>query len=117
MRSGCCVIAGVGLPSGDRALPGPDVLSGSDVLPVLPALRELLPGGLQRGAAVATGSLRLLCPALAAGASIAGSWCAIAGLPDLGMVAAADAGLDPRRVPLIADAGDSWARVGASLLD
>jgi hypothetical protein len=111
MRPGGCVIPGVGLPSGDAAL------CGTDVLPVLPALRELLPGGLQRGSVVAAGDCSLLCLVLAAGASIAGGWCAIAGLPDLGVVAAADAGLDPGRLLLIADPGEGWPQVVASLLD
>jgi hypothetical protein len=103
---------------GDGLLPGgPDVLSGSDVLPVLPALRELLPGGLPRGSVVATGSWSLLCLVLAASASIAGGWCAIAGVPDLGVAAAADAGLDPGRLLLIADPGEGWPQVVASLLD
>ena len=92
-------------------------LCGTDALPVLPALRELLPDGLQRGSVVAAGNWRLLCLALAAGASIAGAWCAIAGLPDLGVAAAADAGLDPGRLLLIADPGDGWPQVVASLLD
>jgi hypothetical protein len=105
------VIPGAGLPSEDGAL------SGADVLPVLPALRELLPGGLQRGSVVAAGDWRLLCLALAAGASIAGAWCAIAGLPDLGVAAAADAGLDPGRLLLVADPGEGWPHVVASLLD
>jgi hypothetical protein len=71
------------------------VVSGTGALPVLPALRELLPGGLQRGSVVAAEGWSLLCLALAAGASAAGSGCAIAGLPDLGVAAAADTGLDP----------------------
>src|SRR5450432_3673548 len=106
-----CVIPGVGQPWKDVALSGPDVL------PVLPALRELLPGGLQRGSVVAAGDSRLLCLALAAGASVAGAWCAIAGLPDLGVAAAADAGLDPGRLLLVADPGEGWPQVVASLFD
>jgi hypothetical protein len=116
MLPGGCVIPGTGqLPDG--ALSGPDVLSGPDALPVLPALRELLPGGLPRGSVVATGSWSLLCLVLAASASIAGGWCAIAGVPDLGVAAAADAGLDPGRLLLIADPGEGWPQVVASLLD
>jgi len=93
------------------------VLPDVGVLPVLPALRELLPGGLPRGSVVAAGDWSLLCLALAAGASLAGAWCAIAGLPALGVAAAAGAGLDPGRLLLIADPGAGWPHVLASLLD
>jgi hypothetical protein len=111
MASGGSVLPDSGLPSGDG------VVSGTGALPVLPALRELLPGGLQRGSVVAAGGWSLLCLALAAGASAAGSWCAIAGLPDLGVAAAADTGLDPGRLLLIADPGAGWPQLVASLLD
>jgi hypothetical protein len=105
-----------GMPG--EALPGEAVLSDEAVLPVLPALRTLLPGGcLRRGSVVAAGPWSLLCLALAAGASAAGAWCAVVGLPQLGMAAAADAGLDPDRMLLIADPGTGWAQVVASLLD
>jgi hypothetical protein len=103
---------------GDGVLSGEGVLSGGGVLPVLPALRGLLPGGgLQRGSVVAVGRWSMLCLALAAGASAAGSWCAAAGLPQLGVAAAADAGLDPGRLLLIGEPGASWPQVVASLLD
>ena len=102
----------------DAAWPGDTVLPGDAVLPVLPALRKLLPaGGLPRGAVVATGGWSLLCLALVAGASAAGAWCAVAGLPSLGVAAAVDAGLDPGRMLLIADPGPGWPQVVASLLD
>jgi hypothetical protein len=106
-----------GALTGAGPLTGEGVVSGADVLPVLPALRELLPRGLQRGSVVATGDWALLCLALAAGASSAGSWCAIAGLPDIGVVAAADAGLDPDRLLLVAEPGAAWPQVVAALLD
>jgi len=90
-----------------------DPLPGDGVLPVLPALRELLPaGGLPRGSVVAVGRWSLLCLALAAGASAAGAWCAVAGLPQLGVVAAADAGLDLDRMLLIAEPGTDLAAGG-----
>src|ERR1017187_562891 len=97
---------------------GDDAGPGDGVLPGLDALRELLPsGGLQRGSVVATGSWSLLCLALAAGASAAGAWCAIAGVPQLGVRAAADVGLDPGRMLLIAESGPGWPQGGVSLLD
>ena len=86
-------------------------------LPVLPALGELLPGGLARGSVVAAGRWSLLCLALAAGASLAGAWCAVAGVPQLGVSAAAGVGLDPARMLLVADPGTAWPQVVASLLD
>jgi hypothetical protein len=102
----------------EAALPGKAVLSDEAVLPVLPALRGLFPGGaLQRGSVVAAGPWSLLCLALAAGASAAGAWCAVLGLPQLGVAAAAAVGLDPDRLLLIADPGTGWPQVVASLLD
>ena len=107
-----------GMRPGDVAPPDDAVLPGGAVLPVLPPLRKLLPaGGLPRGSVVATGNWSLLCLALVAGASAAGSWCAVAGLPYLGVAAAADAGLDLGRMLLIADPGPGWPQVVASLLD
>jgi hypothetical protein len=94
------------------------VLKGEGVLPVLPALRELLPaGGLPRGSVVAAGRWSLLCLALAAGASAAGAWCAVTGLPQAGVAAAAEVGLEPDRMLLIGEPGPGWPQVVASLLD
>ena len=98
--------------------PNGPVVPGEEVLPVLPALRGLLAaGGLQRGHVVATAHGGLLFLALAAAASAAGAWCAAVGLPSLGVRAAADAGLDPDRLLLVAEPGASWPQVVASLLD
>ena len=94
-----------------------DVVPDGARLPVLPALRGLLPGGLQCGTVVAVGHWGLLCLAVAAGASAAGAWCAAIGLPQLGVAAAADAGLDPGRLLLIPDPGAGWPQVVASLID
>jgi hypothetical protein len=88
------------------------------VLPVLPALRELLPrGGLARGSVVTVAEFGLLALALAAGASADGAWCGIAGMPEVGVLAAAGLGLDPERTLLVPDPGNAWAQVVASLLD
>jgi len=97
---------------------GSGVLSDADLLPVLPALRDLLPGGgLRRGCVVAAGDWGLLSLALAAGPVAAGAWCAVAGIPHVGIAAAADAGLDPARLLLVGDLGQNWPQVVASLLD
>jgi hypothetical protein len=95
-----------------------DVLADESLLPVLPALRELLPaGGLRRGSVVTSGDWGLLCLALAAGASADGAWCAVVGVPSFGVRAAAEVGLDPGRVLLIPEPGRSWPQVVAALLD
>ena len=75
------------------------VLAGERLLPLVPALAATFPAaGLRRGATVvvdagadAQGAVSLAL-ALAAGASAAGSWCAVVGVPDLGPVAAAELG-------------------------
>jgi hypothetical protein len=87
-------------------------------LPVLPALRELLPrGGLARGSVVTVAEFGLLTLALAAGASADGAWCGIAGVPEAGVLAAAGLGLDAERTLLVPDPGHAWPQVVASLLD
>jgi hypothetical protein len=95
-----------------------DVLAGEGVLPVLPALRELFPGGgLLRGSVVTSGDFGLLSLALVAGAVADGAWCAVVGMPAVGMRAAVEAGVDPDRVLLVAEPGPRWPQVVASLLD
>jgi hypothetical protein len=91
---------------------------GAGTLPVLPALRELLPrGGLARGSVVTVAEFGLLTLALAAGASADGAWCGIAGVPEAGVLAAAGLGLDAERILLVPDPGHAWPQVVASLLD
>jgi hypothetical protein len=76
--------------------------------PVLAPLRELLPrGGLVRGSVVAVPDSGLLCLAVVAAASADGAWCAIAGMPEAGLVAAAGLGLDLERTLLVPDPGGS----------
>jgi hypothetical protein len=88
------------------------------VLPVLPALRELLPrGGLAHGSVVAVAEFGLLALALAAAVSAAGAWCGIAGVPEVGVLAAAGLGLDAERILLVPDLGNAWPQVVASMLD
>jgi len=94
---------------------------------VLPALRELLPrGGLARGSVVTVPDSGLLGLAVVAGASADGAWCAIAGIPETGLVAGAVLGLDLDRTLLVPDlgrpaagqgGGAGWPQVVASLLD
>jgi hypothetical protein len=94
------------------------------VLPVVPALRPLLPGGcLRRGGTIAlrdpgaaAGPTSLLF-ALLAQASAEGSWCAVVGQPNLGLVAAAEAGVAVQRLALVPQPGPDWAEVTGALLD
>jgi len=91
------------------------------LLPVVPELRPLLSaGGLRRGTIVGVtltpgGSSVLL--ALLAEASRAGSWCAVVGVPTLGVVAAAEMGIELSRLALIPNPGPEWPSVVAALLD
>ena len=87
-------------------------------LPVLPALEALFPGGgLRRGSVVAVSRGASLALALAAGPSAAGSWTAAVGLPDLGVLAAAELGIAVERLVLVPRPDEQWATVVAALLD
>jgi hypothetical protein len=94
-------------------------LADERLLPVLPALQPLLPHpGLRRGATVAVTRSAALALALVAGASAAGSWVAAVGLPDLGIVAAAETGIVLERLALVpAPGARAWPTVVAALLD
>jgi hypothetical protein len=93
------------------------------MLPVLPELCRLLPGGgMRRGTTIAVrdggapGGVSVLLALLAA-ASAAGSWCAVIGLPDLGAAAAAETGIALDRLALVPHPGPEWPSVAAALLD
>jgi hypothetical protein len=95
-------------------------------LPVVPALQPLFPGGcLRRGSTVSlhgstsvpgTGATSLLFAVLAA-ASAAGSWCAVVGLPRLGLVAAVEAGVAIERLALVPHPGPDWVDAVGALID
>ncbi|ODU01779.1 MAG: hypothetical protein ABS81_19750 [Pseudonocardia sp. SCN 72-86] len=91
------------------------------VLPVAPALARALPaGGLRRGSTVAVsaapGATSLLF-ALLAEASASGAWAGVVGRPDLGALAAAEAGIRLDRLALVPDPGRDLVAVVAALVD
>lgn len=93
-------------------------VAGEQLLPVAASLRSLLPGGgLRRGATVEVGPSISLTLALLAEASAGGAWCALVGLPEVGLVAAAEAGLALERLALVPDPGPDLVAVTAALLD
>ena len=98
--------------------------AGAGDVPVLAALRTLVPGGvLRRGAAVAVGDRvrsggdapSYLALALAAGASAGGAWCGVVGLPAFGIAAASGMGADLSRFLMLDEPGERWAEAVAVL--
>jgi hypothetical protein len=69
-----------------------------------------------RSASARWGSTSLML-ALLAEASRAGSWCAIVGMPELGVAAAAELGVALERLALVPFPGPGWPDVVAALLD
>jgi hypothetical protein len=87
-------------------------------IPTHPALADLLPGGaLAAGGRYQVAGSTTLALALAQGPSAAGAWCAVVGLPDLGVEAAAGLGLDLERLVLVPHPGDQWMTVVSALVD
>jgi hypothetical protein len=94
-----------------------DVPGGRPPFPVVEPLAPLLPGGLRRGSIVAVhGSMALLLALLAA-ATAQGAWAAVVGVGDLGVLAAAEAGVVVQRLALVPRPGSDPAPVAAALLD
>ncbi|CAN5498302.1 hypothetical protein BH10ACT6_BH10ACT6_06730 [soil metagenome] len=87
-------------------------------LPTHPALGELLPGGaLEAGGIYAVENSTTLALGLLQGPSAAGSWCAVVGVPDLGVEAAAGLGIDLERLVLVPHPGEQWLSVVSALVD
>lgn len=100
---------------------GFSALSRPAPVPVLPALRAVVPGdGLRPGTVTGVEGSAALALALTAGPGE--RWCAIVGMPEAGVAAAAAmggaaGGLDPSRVLLVDRPGQRWADVVAALSD
>lgn len=91
---------------------------GGRLLPVHPGLADLLPeGGLAAGTVLAVRGSTTLLLALLAEASRSGAWVALVGAPDVGMLAAADAGIALGRTVLVPAPGPDAPAAVAALLD
>src|SRR6478752_4643519 len=88
------------------------------VLPVLPALSSLLPGGgLRPGAAYSLPRSTSVLLALLGQASQSGTWCGVVGMPRLGAEAAEGMGIDLSRLVLIPEPGSRWLTVTATVAE
>lgn len=103
--------------------PGPDALpvalltTERPPLPVPPALVPLLPDGLRRGATTAVVGSTSLAMAVLAGASASGAWAAVVGQPALGLLAAAESGVELSRLVVVPTPGADAALVLGALVD
>ncbi|MFT4081356.1 MAG: hypothetical protein QM638_02115 [Nocardioides sp.] len=79
-----------------------------------PVLADLL--RLRTGSAYAVGDVGLAL-LLLAGPSAAGEWCAVIGEPDLGVLAAAETGVNLERTILVPQPGECWVEATAALID
>lgn len=105
------------------------VVARERTLAVLPAFEPLLSGAvLQRGSVVACegSAAASLALALAAKPSQEGAWVAVAGFPDIGLAAAAEIGVMPARLVMVAEPAVNptasfsdamWADVLAAMID
>jgi hypothetical protein len=90
----------------------------AELLPVPPALAGLFPyGGLRRGSTITVSGSSSLVLALLAAVSQESGWCAEVGSPLLGSAAAVEAGVALERFVRVAQPGEQWPAVVASLLE
>jgi hypothetical protein len=87
-------------------------------LPTSAALAGVLPGGaLAAGGSYVVDGSTALALELLREPSRAGAWCAIVGVPDLGVEAAAAAGIELDRLVLVPHPGAQWFAVVSALVD
>ena len=110
-------LPGVGTASG-VAEAAEDARIAGGALPVVSELASVLPwGGLRSGSTLAVHGSTSLLLALLAEATSAGSWAAVVGMPNLGVVAASELGVRVDRLALVPRPGARFADVVAALLD
>jgi hypothetical protein len=98
--------------------PAAEVLPpGESLLPVPDALAELFPGGLPKGTVAELSGARSLPVGIAAAVTAAGGHVAVVGLPDFGLLAAAEMGADLSRLAVIPQPGSDPVEVAAVLMD
>ena len=83
-------------------------------IPTHPALHDVVRLRAGTSCSVDGSTLAL---ALLAGPSAAGEWCAVIGVPDLGLEAASELGIALDRLILVPDPGGSWLEATAALID
>ncbi|WP_330272423.1 hypothetical protein OG205_36640 [Lentzea sp. NBC_00516] len=117
-RSATASLAALGVnPASELTSTTTDHTTGR-VLPVRGELAGLLPwGGLRRGSTVSVGGSTSLLLALLAGATADGCWAAVVGLPQVGVLAAAELGVAVQRLALVPRPGSDPGPVIAALLD
>jgi hypothetical protein len=87
-------------------------------VPTHPSIAGLLPGGgLQQGSVYSVEHSASLLMLLLAAPSQAGAWCAVVGMPEFGVEAAARAGIDLERLVLVPYPGEQWLAVTAAIAD
>jgi hypothetical protein len=88
------------------------------VLPVHPALADLLPGrGLRPGGVYSVSGAMSLLFGLLARPSQDGSWCAMVGMPEVGVEAAERLGVDLGKLVLVPEPGARWLAVASTLAE
>lgn len=88
------------------------------VVPVRHDLATLLPaGGLRKGTTVVLDGSTALLLTLLATATTRGSWAAVVGMPELGVLAAREIGVAPHRLALVPHPGRDLVPVTAALID
>lgn len=83
-------------------------------LPVLPELAGVVQ--LRAGGVCQVDSVSLALDVMA-GPSQSGTWCGVVGVPDLGVLAAAERGINLERTVLVPDPGELWLEATAALVD
>ena len=98
--------------------PAPGIAPASEsLLPVPESLAGLLPAGLPRGTVAVLSGARSVPVGMAAAVTAAGGHVAVVGVPDFGLLAAAEMGADLSRLAVVPNPGTDPIEVAAVLMD